>query len=141
MTSRPRWFLVVSIALLMWAAAGVASWAAHVFIGDQLAAGQGEWDLAFYRALPAWFAWDYGLATLSALAGAVALILRSRWALALYVASLVGVLVQFGHVFLRTDLLAHKGAAATVGFPAFIVLMAVVQIAVAVMAARRGWTG
>jgi hypothetical protein len=35
--------------------------------------------------------------------------------------------------------MAHKGAAATVPFPAFIALMGVVQIAVARMAVKRGW--
>lgn len=138
---RPTWFLVVSIVLLLWALAGVGSFAAHVFVGEKLAAEQGAWDLAFHRALPGWFAWDYALATLAALAGAIALLLRSRLALVLYVLSLVGVVIQFGYVFLGTDLLAHKGAAATVPFPAFIALMACVQIVLARWAARRGWLG
>lgn len=38
-----------------------------------------------------------------------------------------------------TDLLAHKGAAATVPFPMFIVLMACVQIVLARFAAKRCW--
>ena len=42
--------------------------------------------------------------------------------------SLAGVLVQFGYSFLATDMIAVKGAAATVPFPAFIVFMAVVQL-------------
>jgi hypothetical protein len=57
----------------------------------------------------------------------------------LYVLSLMGVVVQFGYVFAGTDLLAHKGAAATVPFPVFIALMGCVQIAVARLAARRAW--
>jgi hypothetical protein len=59
----------------------------------------------------------------------------------LYVLSLVGVVIQFGYVFAGTDLLAHKGAAATVPFPLFIALMGVVQIVLARLAARRGWVG
>ena len=49
--------------------------------------------------------------------------------------------IQFGYVFTGTDLLAHKGAAATVPFPLFIALMGVVQIVLARLAARRGWVG
>jgi hypothetical protein len=59
--------------------------------------------------------------------------------MALYIVSLVAVVIQFGHVFMRTDLLAHKGAAATLPFPLFIALMACLQIVVARMAAKRGW--
>jgi len=139
MLKRPTWFVALVIVLLLWALAGVASFAAHVFVGDQMAAEQGAWDLDFHRALPAWFAWDYALATLSALAGAVALLMRNRLALPLYAVSLLAVLVQFGYVFGGTDLLDHKGAAATVPFPLFIVVMGCVQIAVATLAARRGW--
>ena len=138
---RPGWFVAALLALTLWALAGVASWAAHVWIGDRLAAEQGPWDLAFYRALPAWFAWDYALATWSALGGVIALWLRSRHAMALYLLSLAGVVVQFGYVFAMTDLLAHKGPAATVPFPLFIAVMGVVQILLARVAAKRGWVG
>lgn len=141
MSHRPGWFITVAVVLLLWAVAGVASFAGHAFVGERMAAEQGAWDLAYYRALPAWFAWDYALATLAALAGAIALLMRSRHAVVLYVVSLVGVVIQFGYVFLGTDLLAHKGAATTLPFPAFIAIMGAVQIAVARMAARRGWTG
>lgn len=141
MSHRPGWFITVAVVLLLWAIAGVASFAGHAFVGERMAAEQGAWDLAYYRALPAWFAWDYAIATLAALAGAIALLMRSRHAVVLYVVSLVGVVIQFGYVFLGTDLLAHKGAATTLPFPAFIAIMGAVQIAVARMAARRGWTG
>lgn len=139
MSKRPVWFVAVAILLLLWAVAGVASFGAHVLVGEKMAAEQGAWDLAYYRALPAWFAWDYALATLAALAGAIALLMRSRQAVVLYVLSLIGVVIQFGYVFVGTDLLAHKGAAATVPFPLFIALMGCVQIVVARFAAQRGW--
>lgn len=138
---RPTWFIAVAVILLLWALAGVASFVAHVFIGEEMAAKQSAWDLVYFRALPAWFVWDYALATLAALAGAVALLMRSRFAVLLYVLSLVGVAIQFGYVFAGTDLLAHKGAAATVPFPLFIALMGLVQVVLARLAARRGWVG
>jgi hypothetical protein len=47
--------------------------------------------------------------------------------------------IQFGYTFVDTDLLAHKGAAATVPFPMFIALMACVQISLARFAAMRCW--
>lgn len=140
-SKRPTWFIATAAILLLWALAGVASFAAHVFVGEEMAAKQGEWDLAYFGALPAWFAWDYALATLAALAGAVALLMRSRFAVPLYVLSLVGVVIQFGYVFADTDLLTHKGAAATLPFPLFIALMGVVQIVLARLAAQRGWVG
>lgn len=139
MSTRPTWFTATAILLLLWALAGVAACAGHVMAGEQMAAAQGEWDVAFFRALPAWFAWDYAVATGASLAGAIALLRRSRLAAVLYAVSLAAVVVQFGYVFMATDLIAHKGAAATVPFPAFIAAMGVLQIAVARLALRRGW--
>ena len=138
---RPTWFVAAAIVLTLWALAGVASFAAHVFVGEKMAAQQGTWDLDYHRALPAWFAWDYALATLAALGSAIALLVRSRHAVMLYSLSLVGVVVQFGYVFAGTDLLGHKGAAATVPFPLFIALMGCVQIVLARVATKRGWVG
>lgn len=139
MPTRPTWFTATAVLLLLWALAGVAACAGHVVAGEQMAAAQGEWDVAFFRALPAWFAWDYAVATGAGLAGAIALLCRSRLALVLYGISLAAVVIQFGYVFLATDLIAHKGAAATVPFPAFIAGMGALQIAVARLALRRGW--
>lgn len=136
---RPTWFVAAATILLLWALAGAASFAAHVLAGEKLAAEQGAWDLDYYRALPAWFAWDYALATLAAVAGAIALLLRSRRAQLLYALSFIAVVIQFGYVFVGTDLLAHKGAVATVPFPLFIALMGVVQILISRTAALRGW--
>lgn len=138
---RPTWFVAATLVLTVWALAGVASFAAHVFVGERMAAQQGGWDLDYYRSLPAWFAWDYALATLAALAGVIALWVRSRHAVMLYVLSLIAVALQFGYVFVGTDLLVHKGAAATVPFPMFIALMGCVQIALARVATQRGWVG
>ncbi|MCO5975362.1 hypothetical protein [Ideonella oryzae] len=50
-------------------------------------------------------------------------------------------MIWSGYVFAGTDLLAHKGAAATAPFPLFITLMGVVQIVLARLAARHGWVG
>ena len=94
MSARPRWFVAVAVVLLLWAIAGVASFAGHAFAGEKMAAQQGAWDLAFYRALPSWFAWDYAIATLAALAGAIALLMRSRLAVVLYGVSLVAVVIR-----------------------------------------------
>lgn len=139
MSKRPVWFVAVATILLLWAVAGVASFGAHVFVGEKMAAEQGAWDLDYYRALPAWFAWVFALATLAAFAAAIALLMRSRQAVLLNFLSLIGVLIQFGYMFVGTDVLAHKGAAATLPFPMFIALMGCLQIVLARFAAKRGW--
>lgn len=139
MTKRPGWFVILVVVLILWGLAGCASLWAHVAYGPRLDPQATDWDYAYYAALPTWFVWDYAVAVGAGLLGSVALAMRSRWAAAMYLVSLIAVLVQFGYVFFATDILAHKGAAATVPFPAFIVAMALFQLWLAGAAKRRGW--
>jgi hypothetical protein len=111
----------------------------HVTLGPKMDPHPTDWDIAYYKALPAWFTPVYFVSIFGGLLGAVALLMRSRLAHLLFIASLAGVIVQFGYVFLATGLIAHKGAAATVPFPLIIAAVAVFQIWFAAHARRRGW--
>ncbi|MBY0306637.1 MAG: hypothetical protein K2W86_15975 [Sphingomonas sp.] len=135
----PTWFWAVAVMLLLWAAAGVFAFYAHMTVDATALAAMSDYDRASYLELPAWFSFVYALAVLPALAGSVALLLRSKFAWLLYGLSLIGVSVQFGWVFGATDLIAMKGAAATVPFPLFIFLMAVVQVWFAGITIKRRW--
>ena len=138
-TKLPAWFWAVSVLLLLWDAAGVFAFYAHVALGEAGLAAMSAYDRQAYLALPGWFNWAFAMATWPALLGSTALLLRSRFALPLYVVSMVGVIVQFGWVFGATDLIAVKGAAATVPFPFVIFVLAAVQIWFARMALQHGW--
>lgn len=137
----PMWFWIVSAILLLWALAGLAAFYVHVTIDAAALAAMSDYDRGAYQALPGWFNVAFALATWPAVAGAAALLMRSRLAYPLYLASLIGVVIQFGYVFLATDLIAVKGAAATVPFPLFIFVMALVQLWFTRAAMRRSWLG
>lgn len=139
MAKRPGWFIILVAALILWGLAGCAALAGHVMFGAKMAAEAGEWDAAYFAALPGWFVWDYGVAVGAGLLGSLALLGRSQLATPIYWASLAAILIQFGYVFFATDLLAHKGAVATLPFPLFIIIMGVVQIWLANYASKRGW--
>jgi len=66
------------------------------------------------------------------------LLARSRFASLITAASIAGIIIQFGYVFLATDLIAHKGMG-VIGFPIFILVMALLQYAVAMKAGVNGW--
>ncbi|MFA5969376.1 MAG: hypothetical protein WC816_09075 [Sphingomonas sp.] len=137
--SPPRWFWVVSAVLTLWGLAGVAAWYGHVSTGPATLAHMTDYDRRLFLTLPAWFAYDYAVATIGALAGGIALLLRLRRAWMLYLVSLVAVIVQFVWVFAATDLIAAKGAAATLPFPLFVFAMSVVSFGFARLASARGW--
>lgn len=135
----PAWYWVVGIVLLLWGAAGVFAFYSQMTTPyDQMVAEMGKLAADCIKGMPTWLWWVYGVAVWSGILGTVSLLLRRAWALPLYMVSLVAVVVQFGHSFLvaKIQLLMGWGAAA---FPAFIILMAIVQLGFAAQAKKRGW--
>ncbi|RYG28403.1 MAG: hypothetical protein EON93_18650 [Burkholderiales bacterium] len=139
MAKRPGWFIILVVVLIIWGLAGCAAFAMHVLYGPAMDPAATDWDRAYFAALPAWFSWDYAVAVGAGLLGSIALLARSKASGPLYVLSLIAVVIQFGYVFFSTDLLAHKGAAATIPFPAFIFAMALLQVWLAGYARDRNW--
>ncbi|KQT32923.1 hypothetical protein ASG29_10100 [Sphingomonas sp. Leaf412] len=125
--------------LLLWGVAGCVSLWSHVVYGAEAMGAATDYDRAFHRALPTWFAFVYAAAVGAGLLGAIALLARSRLAVPLSVVSLVAVVVQFGYALGLTDLVAVKGAAATVPFPLLILAVASFQLWLARRAAARRW--
>jgi hypothetical protein len=137
----PAWFYVVAILLLLWGAAGCFACYQQFRLGAEAMGPASAYDRALYAALPPWYNWVYAVAVGAGILGAAALLARSALALTLFVISLVAVLVQFGWLFLTTDIVTVKGAGTVLPFPIFIVAMAVFQIWFAGLARRRGWIG
>src|SRR3546814_4596841 len=82
---------------------------------------------------------DVAIAVGAGVLGSFALLARSAMARWLFVLSLIAIIVIFGYLFLATDVIAVKGAAATLPFPILIALIAIFAIWFTGYAARRGW--
>lgn len=137
----PVWFWVVSALLLLWALAGLFSFYAQATLSKDAVAQMPDYDRKLYFSLPGWFIWSFALATVPAAAGAVTLLLRSRAAIPLYLASLVGIIIQFAWVLGATDLVAVKGVMASVPFPLTILVLGIFSLWFARFAAGRRLIG
>jgi hypothetical protein len=135
----PDWFRVLAVLTLLWMLFGVMAlamdWTADAADVAQMSAAQQE--LRAER--PPWLFAVYAVATLGGLAGAIGLLLRRRWAVALLALSLAAVVVQFGYVLLVMDAIRLLGAAAALTFPLVIATLGVLFLWFSVAARRRGW--
>lgn len=134
----PLWFYIVGGILLLWGLAGCWAFYLHVTKGAAMNPDATDWDRAYFAALPGWFAIDFAVAVGAGLLGSIALLLRSKWAMTLFWLSLIAVVIQFGYVFLATDIIAVKGGS-TAFFPALIFVIALFQIWISGIAKKRGW--
>lgn len=140
-TRAPAWFRIVAILLLVWGAAGCYACLQQFRLGAEAMGPASEYDRALYASLPGWYNPVYAVAVVSGLLCALALLARSRVALPLFLLSLGAVIVQFGYLFLTTDLLTIKGAGATLPFPIFIAAVAAGASWLSSRAIARGWIG
>jgi hypothetical protein len=133
----PRWLLWVSILLLLWNLIGVGAFVSQWLMpAEQLATLPPE-QQAMWASMPSWAWAAYAVAVFAGTAGAIALLLRKKWAVPLFLLSFVAVLIQFTYPFIIAGGLSTLGATALI-FPAFIILVAIVQWRFAVASRATG---
>lgn len=134
----PRFFLVIAILLLLWNLMGLAAFTMQYNADLDMLAKTDPTTARAFAAMPGW-AWAvYGVAVGAGMLGAIALLLKKAAAASLFLLSLIAVLIQFGYTFFGTDLIAVKGLAAAAAFPAFIILIAIIQFIYARSLVTRG---
>ncbi|MBD8677630.1 hypothetical protein [Sphingomonas sp. CFBP 13720] len=135
----PPWFRAIGVLFLVWGMAGVYAFYSHATLGPAGLAALPDYDRRFWLARPGWFDWVYAAATWGGLLGSALMLAGRRWSAVLFGVSLMAVAVQFGWVFAATDLIAAKGALATVPFPLVIFIIALLQLAIARRGVGRHW--
>lgn len=137
-TAVPGWYWAVAVAALLWEAMGCYAYIHQVSMsaGDLAKLPAAQRDI--WLAMPGWATGAYAIAVWVGLVGGVGLLMRRRWARLAYIVSLAAVVVQFGWVFLATDIMRMVGPSA-IWFPLFIVVVAVVMVWFSGIAIRKGW--
>ena len=136
----PVWYWIVSALILIWNLIGCAACYSQMTAGPDKIAQLPEAQREAWLAMPLAAKVAYAVAVGAGMLGAVALLLRMLAAGPLFIASLVGVIVQFGWFFV-----VFKGGAKlgipSAAFPAFIALVAMGEIGFACAAKTHGWLG
>ena len=106
LAARAPWhfWLVVVIAVL-WNGFGLYDLVMSLTRGDAYfrAMGMTEDQIAYFHAMPPWTYATWALGVGGSVAGTVLLLLRSRFALHAFVASLIGLLLNLAYVYLMSD--------------------------------------
>ncbi len=137
----PGWFRVIAVMLTIWGVVGVFACVQQFRLDAEAMGPADDYYRRLYATFPAWYNWIYAVATGSGLLAALALLFGSRLARPLFVVSLIAIVVQFGWLFLATDIIAVRGVAQVVPFPAFIAMVATFGVWLSDHAGRRGWIG
>lgn len=99
----PAHLWIVGILALLWNAFGCYDYVMTT-TGDEAWLSQFTAEqIAYWEALPAWLTGFWAIGVWGSLAGAVLLLIRSRYAVWAFALSLLGIAVSFGYQFLATE--------------------------------------
>src|SRR6185436_19630212 len=129
----PAWLTILAILALLWNLLGTVAFVLETWVTPAIVAGLPHNSRFVYEIKPLWAASAYAVCVVAGRAGSIGLLIRRRWALPLFVLSLLGVTA----LYLGSSVLAATSRAIT--FPWLIVLICVGEIGLGVYGVRRGW--
>jgi hypothetical protein len=138
MNNAPKWFVPLAIVALLWNLLGCFAWVSDLMMTADDVAKLPPEQQALYAARPLWALMATGAAVLGGALGSLGLALRKRWARALLVLSLIGVIAQDVGLFGMTDALKTAGTVPLV-LQSVVLLVAIGLVLLARKAVHRGW--
>jgi len=135
----PVWYYVVGGALALWSAIGCYFCYMQFIHGPDAMGPATDYDRSLYASLPVWYNYVFALAVLAGFLGAVGLLTRSPAVGVLFIVSLLAAVIQFGYLFVATDVIEQKGAGVVLPFPILILVIGIFSIWFAGLAKRRDW--
>jgi hypothetical protein len=136
----PGWFWVVGVLVALWMLVGVLAWCIDLGMSAERLAQMPAAQQQLYATRPHWVFVVYGVAVFSGFGGAIALLLRRKFAKTLFLLSLLAAVVQFGYTFAAMDALALLGPALAVPLPAMVIAVGLFTVWYARWCARHGLT-
>tara|TARA_R110001592_G_scaffold165752_3_gene400247 strand:- start:1521 stop:1940 length:420 start_codon:yes stop_codon:yes gene_type:complete len=97
-------FWVISVLALLWNLIGVMAYLTRAFITDEMIATLPEPQQAEFAVVyPAWVTAAFALAVFCGALGAIALLIRKKWATNLFLISAIAAFVQHVYIFLNVE--------------------------------------
>jgi hypothetical protein len=138
MNKAPKWFAVVSVLALLWNLLGCVAFAMDMATSPEEVAKMSPEQQELYAARAPWAVAAYASAVGFGALGALGLVLRRRWAVPVFVLSLLGVVVLGYGLFVVVDGLRLGGPAVAVT-QGLIFVIGVALLLLSRRAVARGW--
>jgi len=111
----PWYFWVIAVVALLWNGYGGYDYWMTQTAGDAyLRTAMTEPQIAYFHAMPGWMTGVWALGVWGGVAGSLLLLLRSRWAVAVFVASLAGLLISLIYHYVLSNGLEVMGSSTIV---------------------------
>ena len=136
--SPPVWFWVISIVGLLWYLMDTSAFFMRLFMTDDAMKAMPENQQHLFQNIPLWVNIVFACEVFGGTLGCIGLLLRKKWALPLFVISILGVLAQTSNIWFLTDAISAMGAPAIV-MPLVAIIIGTGMIVLAKSAISKGW--
>ncbi len=137
-TSPPIWFWVISIIALLWCLMDMSAFFMRVLMTDEALLTMPENQRHHLQSIPFWVNVVFAFEVFGGTLGCIGLLLRKKWALPLFIVSLLGVLSQTTYIYFLSDSIATIGVLAVV-MPLVAILISIGLIILAKSSISKGW--
>ena len=138
-SNKPKtWFWVVSALALVWNLMGVMAYISQVTMTPEAMQALPEDQRALYESEPSWATGAFAIAVWGGALASILLLLRRKWATAVFILSMAGILVQMYHSFFVSNSFEVFGPGGLV-MPIMIIVFAAGLIWFSRKATANGW--
>ncbi len=134
----PKWFWWVTALALLWFFMDLTAFIMRVFMLEGMIGDMPEGQKNLYLQMPAWVNILFSFEVFGGLLGGVFLVLKKRWALMLFIISLMGTLSQTFYIYFMSEAIALMGPPAIV-MPIVAILITLGLILLSRSAISKGW--
>ena len=133
----PVWFWIVSVIALLWNMLGVMAFVGQMMMTPDMLAQLPEAQRVAIETRPMWATIAFGIAVFGGAIGSALLLIRSRMAKGMLLASLLAVIVQMSQALYSSNLsdFGPGGIVMTI----MIIVIAVLLVWLASVSRRKGW--
>jgi len=137
-TKIPTWFWIVAVLLLLWNLTGLANFIMQLTVTEEALQKMPEVDRKFIGNYPAWAFVAFGIAVFGGVLGSIALLLKKKIAKQLFIASLIGIVVQFSYS-ISIALSMEVYVARIVGMAVVLIGIGIFAIWLSINGAKKHW--
>ena len=134
----PVWFWVVGVLALLWNLSGVVAYLDQAFMSDMDLGKLPDAERMLHESEPAWVTGAFALAVWGGALGCIALLLRKKWAVPVFVISLVGILAQMSYAFFMSNSFEVYGPGAMI-MPIMVIIIGIALVFFAKKATAKQW--
>ena len=117
------WFWVIGVVALLWNLAGLSAFVMDMTISADTLELMSDAQRQRYANNPIWLKIVYGIATIGGTLASVALLMKKKWAIMLFLISFVAVIIQFAFGIFGSNIMEESGTAALV-LPIVVIIIA-----------------